>query len=335
VTFNNAGCVRADLHVHSWFSGQAGHLRFLKARDCYSDPEHVYKTARKRGMGVVTITDHDSIDGCLEVLERYPDADDFFISEEIECAFPDVELKVHVGAYDITERIHRDIQPLRSNVFEATAYLRSEGVFYSLNHPFFFFKNQIAFSEYVECALRCFPAFEVRNGTMLASHNRLAEEIARQAIDSTGHPIVPIAGSDSHSLFGIGSTFTETPGKTREDFLTNLRAGVARPGGRHGGIWRGAKEIYAVVGNYWASLLGFGRQDLSWQRRVIGLAFSGVSMPFQFSPLVVAALHKRGEAARVEQYRRERIAAHTIGSRDCPPETLAVGVNADVAETKS
>ena len=84
----------------------------------------MYAAAKARGMDLVTITDHDSIDGCLEFLERHPDADDFFISEEIECRFPDVDLKVHIGAYDISERIHRDIQPLRRNVFEAVAYLQ-------------------------------------------------------------------------------------------------------------------------------------------------------------------------------------------------------------------
>jgi PHP-associated len=286
-------------------------------------------------MDIVTITDHDSIDGCLEVLEWRPDADDFFISEEIECGFPDVDLKVHVGAYDITERVHREIQPLRSNVFEATAYLRSEGVFYSLNHPFFFFKGQISLADYLHFALCCFPAFEVRNGTMLSSHNRLADAIARRRPESSAAPLIAIGGSDSHSLAGIGSTFTETPGSTREDFLTNLRCGLARPGGRHGGVWRAATEIHRVVGSYWASLLGMGRQDLSWQRRVIGLAFSAVTMPFEFSPLVVAAFQKRNEAARVARYRDEL--ARTFPPRELDHSRTAIDllVNADATEPGS
>src|SRR5262245_10417343 len=98
--------MRADLHVHSYHSGYAGHLRFLRARDCYSDPDAVYATAKSRGMDLVTITDHDSIDGCLEFLDRHPDAGDFFVSEEIECRVPDTSLRIHLGAYDITEKIH-------------------------------------------------------------------------------------------------------------------------------------------------------------------------------------------------------------------------------------
>ena len=42
--------MRADLHVHSYHSGYASHLRFLRARDCYSEPEAVYRVAKARGM---------------------------------------------------------------------------------------------------------------------------------------------------------------------------------------------------------------------------------------------------------------------------------------------
>ena len=304
MTRHNERVMRADLHLHSCHSGYAGHLPFLRARDCYSEPEAVYAAAKARGMDLVTITDHDSIDGCLEFLTRHPGADDFFISEEIECRVPGVDLKIHIGAYDISERIHRDIQPLRANAFEAAAYLRSEGIFYALNHPFFFYKGQMALDAYLEFAFRMFPAFEVRNGTMLRSHNMFAEALARQATAS-GTAVTAIGGSDSHTLRGIGTTYTEAAGSTRSEFLHSLRAGRARPCGRHGSTWREAREIYGVVGNYWAALVGLRRQDLSWRRRMLGLAFSAVTMPFEFSPLVVASLHKRDEAARIRAYRRE------------------------------
>jgi hypothetical protein len=140
---------------------------------------------------------------------------------------------------------------------------------------------------------------------MLAAHNALAEAIVSQWSASSQAPLAAIGGSDSHTLAGIGTTFTEAPGTTRDEFLESLRAGRARAGGRHGTAWREAGEIYGVVGRYWASLLGAGRQELSWPRRTLGLAFSALSMPFEFSPLVVAAVHKRAEARRVTLFRRE------------------------------
>ena len=304
MTGNNRPKLRADLHLHSYHSGYAGHLRFLRARDCYSEPAAVYAAAKARGMNVVTITDHDSINGCLEFLDDHPDAADFFISEEIECRFPDADLKVHIGAYGISERIHRDIQPLRGSVFDAVAYLRTEGIFYALNHPFFFYRGQLPFADYLAAA-RLFPAFEVRNGTMLTEHNELVAAIVRRWAASSAGPLTAIGGSDSHTLAGIGTTYTEAPGSTRGEFLASLRAGHGRPGGRHGSVWREAREIYGVVGRYWAALVGAGRHDLSWSRRTLGLAFSAASMPFEFSPLAVATLHKRDEARRIARYWRE------------------------------
>ena len=49
-----SGVLRADLHVHSYHSGYARHLRILRARDCYSEPEAVYAAARARGMDHLT-----------------------------------------------------------------------------------------------------------------------------------------------------------------------------------------------------------------------------------------------------------------------------------------
>jgi len=86
MTGDKARVLRADLHLHSYHSGRAGQLRFLRARDCYSEPDAVYAAAKARGMDVVTITDHDSVDGCLEFLERQPDADEGALPPEGQAA---------------------------------------------------------------------------------------------------------------------------------------------------------------------------------------------------------------------------------------------------------
>ena len=112
---------RADLHVHSWHSKVNGDLPFFKSRDCYSRPTDVYRTAKARGMDIVTITDHDSIDGCLELFDRFPGASDILMGEEVSCTFPDGDIDVHLAVYGMTEALHRDVQPLRRNVFEVIA----------------------------------------------------------------------------------------------------------------------------------------------------------------------------------------------------------------------
>lgn len=307
--------MRADLHVHSYHSGYAGHMRFLRARDCYSEPESVYRAAKARGMDLVTITDHDSIDGCLEFLDRHPGAADFFVSEEIECRVPGLPLKVHIGAYGVDERIHRDVQPLRTSVYDTAAYLREQGVFFTLNHLFFFLKQQMPFEEYLRALVPLFDAFEVRNGTMLETHNQLSEEIVAERRRGGGAAIA-VGGSDSHTLSGIGTTYTEVPAGNRDEFLRNLRAGRTTVGGRHGGTLRVMREIYGVVGCYWASLVGIGRQDLQWGRRAIGLGFSALSMPAEFIPALIAIRAKADERRRIDVFRRVWTRSRDAVARD-------------------
>jgi hypothetical protein len=155
---------------------------------------------------------------------------------------------------------------------------------------------------------------------MLPEHNQLAEAIVQRWSVSASRPLTSIGGSDSHTLHGVGTTYTEAPGQTRDEFLDSLRAGRARAGGRHGSAWREAREIYGVVGRYWATLLGGGRQELSWPRRALGLAFSALSLPFEFTPLLVAALDKREEARRLDRYRCALEDRHSI-----PPGATAAG----------
>ena len=65
------GVVRADMHCHSTASEVAklGIQRSVGLPECATPPEEVYELAKRRGMDFVTITDHDTIDGCLEIAD--------------------------------------------------------------------------------------------------------------------------------------------------------------------------------------------------------------------------------------------------------------------------
>lgn len=314
--------LRADLHVHSRASTQTGNMRFLKSRDCYSSPEDVYRRAKARGMDLVTLTDHDTIDGCLEFLSAHPDAPDFIMGEEVSCRFPGTDLEVHLGVYGITEALHRAVQPLRRNVFDVAACLREAGVFFALNHLLFFYRGQVPLDAYL-ALLDEVPAIEARNGTMLPAHNDLVAEIAeRWPVAGGRRPLALLGGSDAHTLRRIGATWTEAPGSTREAFLESLREGRARPGGNHGGAASVARDAYSVIGSYVASLAGFGPRDHAAGHRAFCLAFSVVSVPAQFLPLAIVWRSKRREArivrtasvAAVEWLERRVRSAHPAGA---------------------
>jgi predicted metal-dependent phosphoesterase TrpH len=275
--------MKADLHVHSYHSKQSGSFKFLRSRDCYSAPEAVYRTAKARGMDLVTITDHDSIGGCLEFLERHPDADDFIMGEEVTCRFPDGDIEVHLGVYGLTEAIHRELQPLRQNVFDVAALLRERGVFFAINHLLFFYRGQAPLASYLRL-LDEVPAVEARNGAMLAMHNALVEETARRS-----GRLAMTAGSDAHTLRRVGRTFIEIPAaRSAGEFLAALARGEGQPGGVHGNVGALTGDIYGVVTRYVASLAGHGPADHSLTERLVFGAFSLVSAPFQFLPFAAA-----------------------------------------------
>ena len=207
----------------------------------------------------------------------------------------------------MTERAHRDIQPLRDNVFDVIAYLREANIFYVLNHLFHFYKGQMPMARYLEL-LDEVPALETRNGAMLAAHNRLIEAIVEARAASGGASgdatarHAAVGGSDAHTLRRVGRTWTSVPATTRDEFLANLAAGHGVTGGDEGGTFALAADIYGVIAQYWLSLVGLQRSEISVPRRALGLGFSVVSAPFEFIPLLIAAIQKRGESRRVREF---------------------------------
>ena len=290
--------LKADLHVHSWHSTENGDLPFLKSRDCYSDPVDVYRTAKARGMDIVTITDHDSINGCLELLSRMPGLDDFIIGEEVSCRMPAGDIEVHLGVYGMTEALHRDVQPLRQDVFDVIGRLREAQVFFSLNHLLHFYRRQVPLDTYLRLVAEV-PALEVRNGTMVPAHNVLVERLLAHLRHSSIGPGGPwpavTAGSDAHTLRRIGRTWTEAPGRTAADFLESLQKGLGQACGAHGGTGAVAGDAYGVVSRYCASLFGFWPSNHTPVHRAGCIAFSLVSLPGQFLPWMIPAFGKRRE----------------------------------------
>jgi predicted metal-dependent phosphoesterase TrpH len=303
--------LRADLHVHSCHSKISGTMPFLGSRDCYSTPAEVYRVAKARGMDLVALTDHDSIDGALELLAARADATDVIVGEEVSCRWPGADLTVHLGVYGMTEPLHREVQSLRGNVFDVTARLRQADVFFSLNHLLHFYRAQIPFDQYLRL-LDEVPALEVRNGTMLAAHNTLVESIAHRR--AAASPFGMVAGSDAHTLRRVGLTWTAAPGRNREEFVASLRQGLGRPGGLHGTATTVAGDAYGVIGRYLAALAGHGPRDHAPLRRAACAAFAGATLPFQFLPLAIAMAGKAREGRQVAQARAYLAAESPTGS---------------------
>src|SRR5262249_45577864 len=114
--------MKADLHVHTWHSGMCTvPLLNRVSRESYTNPLELYETLKRRGMDLVTVTDHDSIDA-VETLRRY---DDFFLSEEVTCTLPSGS-GLHVGVYDIQENHHTELQRRRDDFYSFVAYVSEQ-----------------------------------------------------------------------------------------------------------------------------------------------------------------------------------------------------------------
>ena len=97
---NPIATTRVDLHCHSTASevSKLGIQRSLGLPECATPPEEVYELAKRRGMDLVTITDHDTIAGCLEISDR----PDVFISEELTSWFSGEPQAIHLLCFGIT-----------------------------------------------------------------------------------------------------------------------------------------------------------------------------------------------------------------------------------------
>jgi predicted metal-dependent phosphoesterase TrpH len=204
-------------------------------RECYSPPEQVYQELKRRGMDLVTVSDHDSIDAA-EALRRH---DDFFLSEEVTCRMPSGN-ELHIGVYDLTERQHVEIQRRRNDLPRLVAYLDTQQLFYSVNHAFSGLTGRRSLEDF-NWIDRVFPAVEVLNGHVLERCNRLAERMA----ETSGR--VMLGGSDAHTLYSLGSVCTYVEGaRNKAEFLQHLRSGRGRVEGGSGKFWRLTRDIWHI-----------------------------------------------------------------------------------------
>lgn len=288
--------MRCDLHVHSRHSGRTT-LPVLRhvALDSHSEPEQIYETARRRGMDLVAITDHDSIEGVLEISHR----PGVLPGEEVTCRFPSGRI-YHFGVLGLDQRQHVELQRRRDDLEALVAYVREQRLVAVLNHPF---SPVIGPREPEDLLLGLEAAshVEVLNGMMPAPGNATAAAAARELGRS------PVGGSDAHTLAGVGRAWTEVPGaRDAAEFLAGLRAGAGVVRGTSAGWGRLTAAIAATARSTYVENARAARRDRAAALRFLALL---VALPAMAAiPAATAIAHVRERAlARVYARRfRER-----------------------------
>ena len=274
--------MKLDLHVHTHHSGNTTvYPLSLIMKESYNSPDGVYRRAKARGMDLVTITDHDRIDGALVIAER----PDMIVGCEVTGCFPNDGVRVHLGVIGITERQHDEIQRLRANVGELLPYLKQERIFTTLNHVASRINGEIT-AAHIAALMPWVDGVEVINGSRLPSQNLTAACLA-----DAGRKI-GVAGSDSHTRRGIGRTWVEAPAaRNRDEFLTELHAGRVRVGGQHGNFFTMASDMMRLAtGFYMDRVTKLAQSPLDWRRHAF--VFAGlIGLPLVAIPLAGALAH--------------------------------------------
>jgi glycosyltransferase involved in cell wall biosynthesis/predicted metal-dependent phosphoesterase TrpH len=227
------------MHCHSTASQESklGVQRALGLPECATPPQEVYELAKRRGMDFVTITDHDTIAGVLEIADR----PDVFISEELTAHFRGEPQAVHVLCYGITPEDHEWLQANSHDVELCAAYLYEREIVCALAHPYYTVAAPLG-ARHRRRLAELFGVWEIRNGARARELNRPAATYA------VTREVTGIGGSDDHAGVDIGRTYTEAPSaRTPRDFLEHVRSGQVLARGAQGSAAKWAHAAIALA----------------------------------------------------------------------------------------
>ena len=231
---------KCDLHIHSRFSARSEEWLFrrLDFPDSYSDPRELHRQLVERGMNFVTITDHDTIDGCLadprfaeHVYQRA--SHDLFPARSVQDS--------HFGLGNHRSSNTRISSIVRDNIFALQRYLQGANIAHAVAHPLYSINGKLE-ATHLERLILLFKHFEGINGLRDALLSELAQHLfgslTPEKIEDFAdrHNLAPthpepwkkifVGGSDDHGGQFFASAYTETPrASSAEKFLDHIRSG--------------------------------------------------------------------------------------------------------------
>ncbi len=185
--------IRIDFHTHTSAS-----------RDSLTTPEALIRTARRRGLDRIVVTDHNTIAGARAAHVLDPEL--VIVGEEI------MTTRGEILAAFVTEEIPPGLSPQ-----ETIRRLREQGAFVSVSHPFDRWRSGAWKLDDLLQIAPLVDAIEVFNARcMVAGDNHRAAEFARR------HNLPGTAGSDAHAAFEVGAACLVVPQFTGPDGLREV-----------------------------------------------------------------------------------------------------------------
>jgi predicted metal-dependent phosphoesterase TrpH len=185
------------------------HCHTIASKDSLTSPENLVKTARRKGVGRLIITDHNKTAGAIAARKIDPDL--VIVGEEIMTTQGEI-----LAAY-VTEEIPAGLPPM-----EVINRLKDQGAFISVSHPFDSMRSGGWKEADLLNILPFVDAIEVYNSRcMRKSFNQEARLFAET------HNTPGTVGSDAHAAFEVGrSVLKLKPFNGPDELRTIIRSGV-------------------------------------------------------------------------------------------------------------
>ncbi len=205
---------RADLHMHT------------NLGDGTASPERVVREARRRGLDVIAVTDHDHMEGAKRVA-------DVLAREAEESGQPPIQM---VWGCEVTTRqghflglfMREPVKMLR-HVEDTIDAIKSQGGLCVVPHPMGRLVPSLSRRKIEELLSRGFAldGIELYNPSPANAHAR-----ADVRHMNGEWRLAPVGGSDAHFWQHIGAAYTLFPGRTPENLRRAIVAGTTREGGQ-------------------------------------------------------------------------------------------------------
>jgi hypothetical protein len=203
--------LKADFHVHTHYS-----------KDSNIDPKELVLAAKRLGIGVIAITNHNTLEGFEEVEASAKK----YYKELI--VFRGVELLTKKGEIIILNP--KENLPKKLELAEACRLAKEQGGFVIIPHVFDIFRKGAGNS--VNDVIRYVDAVEGFNSrTLIRSFNEKNVSLAKKM----GLPMV--AGSDAHFIEEFGRAYTIIDSKPDKNVILNaIKNGRTRIIGEKSGL---------------------------------------------------------------------------------------------------
>jgi predicted metal-dependent phosphoesterase TrpH len=201
--------MKCDFHVHSYYS-----------YDSDASPKEIIKSAVKKGIGCLAITDHEEVQGAVEA-KKYASGSVLII--------PGIEVKSRDGdilGLNVKKKIKKGL-----TAKETIKRIKEQKGIAVIPHPFALF---YPFKGKLEDFLGDIDAIEVLNGSVLENANKKALKFSQK------HNFPFTAGSDAHFSDFVGSVYLEIPGNNLsiEQVLEAVKNKKGRLSGGKGNLFK-------------------------------------------------------------------------------------------------